>query len=344
MPSKIIPNRPKNQKEISREGLIPSDIRYESNIPLGENPNQEQTGIEFNRSTKMSWRFDNQKDRAKPFSIGIQDIDEAIFYYFKNVIKPFVYQNGEKREVPVIYASPERWKSIRKDGYYRDAKGAIMLPIIYFKRNNITKNRALANKLDANNPNLYTTWKSEFNPHNFYSNFMALTNMIPSKKYYVTVVPDYVNITYTCTIQTYYIEQINKIIEAIEYASDAYWGDPERFKFKALIDSFETVNDVPENAERLVQSNFTLNLSGYLVPDTIQKNNTALSKVYSKSKVLFQMETTSDPSVFMTNDTVALENKFGNETLKARTRDYDEYSVRGETSVASEDNEEEIND
>ena len=44
---------------------------------------------------------------------------------------------------------------------------------------------------------------------------------------------DYVTLTYSCIIQTYYVEQLNKIIEAINYASDSYWGNPERFKFKA---------------------------------------------------------------------------------------------------------------
>ena len=31
------------------------------------------------------------------------------------------------------------------------------------------------------------------------------------------------------------MEQLNKIIEACEYASDAYWGNPERFQFRAFI-------------------------------------------------------------------------------------------------------------
>lgn len=342
--SKIIKPTPPTQEDLSRRNVIPSDIRYVSNTPEPANPNASETGINFNRSTKNSWKFDQQRDRAKPFTIGIQDIDEAVFYYFKEVIKPFVYQNNERYPVPVIYASPEKWKSIQRDGYYRDLKGAIMLPILYFKRNSITKNRSLSNKLDANSPNFYTAWQSEFNPHNFYSNFMALSNMIASKKYYLTVVPDYVDISYQCTVQTYYIEQINKIIEAIEYASDSYWGDPQRFKFRAFIDSFQTVNEIPDNAERLVQANFNINLSGYIVPDTVQKDMTALTKAYSRSKIKFQIETTSDSSVFMTNDTVALENKFGYDIMKARTRDYDDYSVRGRSSAVAEDNEEEIND
>jgi hypothetical protein len=32
------------------------------------------------------------------------------------------------------------------------------------------------------------------------------------------------------------MDQLNKIIEAIEYASDSYWGDPQRYQFRAMID------------------------------------------------------------------------------------------------------------
>ena len=40
------------------------------------------------------------------------------------------------------------------------------------------------------------------------------------------------------------MEQLNKIIESCEYASDAYWGNPERFKFRAFIDSFTTATEL----------------------------------------------------------------------------------------------------
>ena len=77
-------------------------------------------------------------DDTKQYSVGIKDIDEAIFYYFQNEIKPFVYQNGQRREVPIIYGAPERWKSFQRDGYYRDKEGAIMMPIIVIKRDSIS--------------------------------------------------------------------------------------------------------------------------------------------------------------------------------------------------------------
>ena len=291
---------PKSQKEIS-EGLITPSYPQEGN-PNGanqysENPNINQTGIPFNRSTKLS----RKEDTYKEFTVGLQDIDEAIFYYFENVIRPFVYQNGQRREVPIIYGSPERWKAVQKDGYYRDKDGKIMMPLIMFKRNTITKNRSITNKLDANFPNLYTSWQKSYNPSNFYSNFNALNNRVQTKQFVANVVPDYVTITYDVVVQTYYIEQLNKIVEACEYASDAYWGNPERFKFMARIDSFNTVNETNQGEERSVKSTFTINMYGYIIPDTIQKDLSAIKKYNSRSKIIFSLETTSDPQVFNPN-------------------------------------------
>jgi hypothetical protein len=225
-------------------------------------------------------------------SIGIQDIDEAIMYYFQNVIRPSVFQNGEKIPVPVIYVSPEKWKSFQKDGYYRDLQGRIMAPLLMFKRNTITKDRSLNNKLDANNPHNVAVVGQSYKKRNEYSKFNALNNVKPEKTYYVTVVPDHLTITYDCVAFTYYNDQLNKIVEAIEYASDSYWGDPERFKFKATINSFNTTTELSETGERVVKSTFTLNIYGYIIPDTIQKDLKTARKFSDRNRIVFGLEVT----------------------------------------------------
>jgi len=276
---------PKTQKEILVDQQVPFDVER-GNPNKSNNPN---------RATQTSFRNDN----TKPFSISLQDIDGAIMYYFQNVIKPFVVQNEERIEVPVIYGSPEKWKSVQKDGYYKDKNGAVMAPLIMFKRDTLDKNRSLTNKLDANHPHLYTSWAKGYNPKNAYSNFNVLTNRIPVEQFVVNVVPDYVNLTYTCAIQTYYVEQMNKIIEAINYASDSYWGDPERFKFKASIDSYSTAIEISDNSNRLVKGTFTIKLFGYIVPDTVQKDVTAIKKYNSKAQVIIGLETVNGQAEFV---------------------------------------------
>mgnify|MGYP001242291772 FL=1 len=288
---------PKTQRQLSLEqqeafkGIEDRGDSGNPNLSDGNfNANVQETGIEFNRSKEMSFKGDD----TKQYSVGIQDIDEAVFFYFRNVIKPFVMQNGTRREVPIIYGAPERWKSFQRDGYYRDKSNAIMLPIIVIKRNTITKDRTVANKLDANSPNLNGVWQSKFSADNFYDNFSTLNNRKPVKTFYAVAQPDYVTMEYECLIQTYYMSQLNKIIEACEYASDAYWGEPEKFKFRAFIDSFTTATELVQNQDRLVKGTFGIRLRGYIIPNTIQKELKSLKKYNSRSKVTITNEVVRD--------------------------------------------------
>jgi hypothetical protein len=273
---------PKTQREISTSLQTPYDQRY-------GNPNDMQFDPK-NRGNQVSFR----DDTTKPFTLGIQDIDEAVMYYLENVIKPTVIQNGVAQKVPVIYGASERWKQIQKDGYYRDLSGAIMMPIITFKRNNITKDRSVGNKLDANFPNNIEVFEKAYSKRDEYNNFAVLNNRKPQKEYYAVVMPDYVTVTYDFIISTYYVEQMNKIVEAMNYASDSYWGNPERFKFRARIDSFQTNTELPVGAERIVKTNFTLTLRGYIVPDNIQKQLASIKKFSNAVQVVFSTEVVSN--------------------------------------------------
>ena len=280
---------PKTQRQISNS-LITSYDKTQGNPNLA-NP---ELSPEVDRSNKISFRGDT----TKPFSVSIQDIDEAIFYYTREVIKPFVVQNGTRIPVPVVYGSPEKWKSYQKDGYYRDLNGQIMAPLILFKRTGMTKNRSIANKIDANLPYNYGVLTKTYNVKNAYDNFAVLNNRTPNKTFYSVVIPDYLTVNYQFVVFTYYIEQQNRIVEAIEYASDSYWGDPERFKFKANIDSFGFQTELSDNNERIVRSTFDLSLNGYIIPDVIQKDMNSQKKTYEASKLIFALEATSNDAIF----------------------------------------------
>jgi hypothetical protein len=283
---------PKTQREISVE-------QHKSTYVPAGNPNYDDPNVKpINRALQTSFKGDN----VKPFSIGIQDIDEAVFYYFENVIQPSVLQNGERLPVPVIYGSPEKWKSYQKDGYYRDQNGRIMAPLIMFKRDSLEKNRTIGNKLDANNPHNYSISTKKYDPRNSYDNFKVLNNRTPERQFYATVIPDYITITYTCIAFTYYVEQLNKIVEAIEYASDAYWGDPQRYKFKAMIDSFGFQTELVNNDERIVRSTFNIKLNGYIVPEILQKDINSLKKYTDTTKVLFSVEASSIDALYTGQD------------------------------------------
>jgi len=270
---------PKTQREISQEQIIPYDQR-------GKSPSGSSKRREYQRSVKDS--------DVKRFNIGLQDIDETIVYYFNNVIKPSVVQNGSKVNVPILYGSPERWASVQKDGFYRDKNGKIQTPLIMFKRDSIEKNRNLGNKLDANNPTNFGIFKRNFSKKNIYDRFSILTNRAPEEEYYGVIIPDYVTLEYSCIIFTNYIEQMNKIVEAINFASDSYWGDPERFNFRAMIDSYTTTTELSQGQDRVVKTNFTITMMGHIVPDSINAEIAGMNRFFSKSRVRFELETSGD--------------------------------------------------
>ena len=143
--------------------------------------------------------------------------------------------------------------------------------------------------------------KKKYDTKNFYSNFGVLNNRKPEEQFYAVTIPDYVTLTYSCVVYTYYVEQLNKIIEAIEYASDSYWGNPQRYQFKAAIDSFTTVTELPQDNVRVVRSTFDIKLYGHIIPNTLQNNISSLKKFRNKSKLIFSMETVENPALLFPN-------------------------------------------
>ena len=295
-------DRIKKKPRVARQYELSQAQIEDNSIDQGGLPDMPAEGLSSDNRPHINRAREISKKDSKSsadFYMGLEAIDEAIFYYFENVIKPSVISNGDMVDVPVIYGSGERWKLAQKDGFYRDKGGKVQTPLVMLKRESIEKRRDLGNKLDANNPQLYVTYQEKFTQRNKYDNFALLNNRIPQKEFTATVVPDYVNLTYSGIIWTDYISQLNKIIEAVNYASDAYWGDSERFKFMAQIDQFSNINEVTNDDSRIVRANFTLKLQGYIIPENVQKKlKESNTRWFSKSQIILDSQTTilEDPS------------------------------------------------
>jgi hypothetical protein len=219
----------------------------------------------FNRAEEVSLKGDTDKT----ISIGLEDIDFTILYYLEKVIKPTVTQNDKQVIVPVIYGSPELWKSVQADGFYRDKNGKTLIPLIMVKRESFEKNRLLGNKLDGNIVHNVQYFEKGYSRKNVYDNFSVLNNQKPQKEYMLGIIPDYITLTYKLSLFTDYTTQMNKLIEAIEFSSDSYWGDKEKFLFRASITSFPTPILVEKGSDRANKSELTLTIQGYIIPNTI---------------------------------------------------------------------------
>jgi len=278
--------RPQNRREFMNKLIVPADKQYGNpNLVFSEpfKPGQP----EFNRAYETS--FEPTGDRK--YSIGLSDIDQSIMYHFTNVLKLTVYQNNGTVLVPVIYGSPEKWKSIQKDGYYRDGSAKIMSPLLVFKRSSVVQNRTLGNKIDGNVARNVQLYEKVFSRRNIYDNFNVLQNQKPQKEYTVVVTPDYVTVNYTCIMWTNFVEQMNKLIEAVNFASNSYWGDPDSFQFLAKTETFTDAQVYEQGEDRLVRVEFDLTVNGYLIPDSLNAYLAQLSgKTYNICKIVFTTE------------------------------------------------------
>tara|TARA_Y100000592_G_C5474169_1_gene321259 strand:- start:1705 stop:3435 length:1731 start_codon:yes stop_codon:yes gene_type:complete len=226
-------------------------------IPRSQRP-------ELNRARQ----YKREQGEPDDISVSLMDMDGAIMYYFENVIKPMVFENGEQIKVPVMYASPERWYSINKNGFMRDSKRRIILPVIAFRRTGMEKDDTIAvDKIDPQDPKLFYTFERKFTDRNRYDNFSVQQGLMPQREYYNVAVPDYMVLNYDFIIFTSYIEQMNKLVERINWSAGSYWGEPGKMRFKTNIESFTDTTELAE-ADRIVKTEFSVSLKGYLIPDS----------------------------------------------------------------------------
>jgi len=254
--------------------------RSESNKPL---PRKQ-------RVVNRGYLYSRKDENVKNTEITLMDMDSAIQFYFDQVIKPSVEDNGENIKVPIMYASPERWKSIQRDGFMRDKKRQTITPVIVYRRTSIEKDETLPiDKLDANDPKHFYTFEKKFSTVNKYDNFSTQIGTIPQREYYNVMMPDYVTLTYDFIIWTSYIQQMNKIVERVVYSDGAYWGDPKKLRFRSAVETFTDATEIGD-AERLVRTNFTVTLKGYLLPKGNFDHRSTTQKFITPKKLIFGME------------------------------------------------------
>ena len=212
-----------------------------------------------------------REDTIQDISVSLMDMDSAIMFYFENVIKPTVVENGETVKVPIMYSSPERWSAIQKTGFMRDSKRQIILPVIAFRRTGMEKDDTMAvDKMDPEEPKLHYSFERKYNANNRYDNFTVQQGLLPQREYYNVAMPDYMVLSYDFIVWTHYIEQMNKLIERINWSAGSYWGEPNKMRFRTNIESYSDATEVTDR-ERLIRTEFSVTLKGYLIPEAFNE-------------------------------------------------------------------------
>ena len=242
---------------------------------------------DYNRAKQI--RRDGKDDNVQNISNTIMDMDGAIMYYFNEVIKPTIVENKETVKVPVMYASPERWFSIQKQGFMRDKRQQLITPAIVFRRTGMERNENIpVDKMDANKPHNFQVFQQKYSQNNRYDQFSRTVGETPNKEFYNVVVPDYMILNYEFTIWTSYIEQMNKLVERINYTDGSYWGEPGKMKFRSRIETFTDASEL-DAGERLVKTNFSVQLMGYIIPEEFNSLITT-QKHLTPKKIVINMD------------------------------------------------------
>jgi len=194
-----------------------------------------------------------ETNRAKQLSIDKQfqkgvkiiDVDSAIADYMSKVIIPNLEENGNLLKVPLIYGNAERWEGARVQGYLRDARGRIQIPMVMFRRSSIQKNESMPVFKEAGT----IQYAKKYSAKNRYDRFSIMTGAQPVYEIYSVSIPSYVTIQYEMVIWTSFTEHMNVLVEAFQNQSERYWGMEDGFKFKSSINSFETSQEVAQGTE-----------------------------------------------------------------------------------------------
>lgn len=218
---------------------------------------------DIDRSSQTRRDTDKQKDNT----VRLIDIDTTIFKHLEH-IQIQVIDDGNRIKVPIYYASPEKWKAIQKDGIIRDYNGKMILPAIVLQR--VNSERDMANAMF----NKYLTYSvmKRYSEKNRYTAFNILTNQnAPINEVYDVTMPDHMTFTYHFIIWTEYVEQMNAVIEKINFETEDYWGELRGLRFRTRIDSFSHTVELQVDQDRIVKSEFDLIVRGYLLPDVNYK-------------------------------------------------------------------------
>ena len=219
-------------------------------------------------------------------SIKLFDIDYAMMSYLEDVALPTLNDNGRSLKIPVIYGNSERWVGARRQGVYRDTHGKIQLPLMMIRRTSIAKDEAMP----MLNRHVSYSGITKYSKENRYDRFTALGgNVSPKYEIYKITMPEYVELNYDCMVWTSYTEQLNDVMEQLQYTG-TYWGDKDKFKFRTSLGDFNVVNEVGEGTERINRVEFSLSVKAYLLPEKFDGENTTKKSISTK-RVVFSTET-----------------------------------------------------
>lgn len=296
--------------------------------------------IDLGRGRDTQIRRD--KDKVRSLGITLYDIDFAVKSFIDQTMQPKVEDGGDFVAVPTLYANSEKWASIQRNGFLKDKKGKTLVPLITFRRSNVQMVPQLRRNKVATTNQLAYVMQSKYNRLSPYDKFSSLYGTKMPKEYFITPIPDYVDVTYDFIIWTEYQTQLNAMVEQFVYYSGQTFGEKNFFRFASMLESLAMEDSNTTGQDRLVRANFQLVIHAYLLPKDIA-GETTTRRVIAPNKINFTSEafrdintSLSDNAVVYQSDpfrTINYDNQNASEDLTRRLRDSNDVNQNGSPGV-----------
>lgn len=258
-------------------------------------------------------------------SCGLEDLDRAIFNLFDKDIPLFYMHANQQRKVPVIFATGERFATLRRKEPLADRNDALILPLISIIRNGIENKpqKGMANNMMFPSviakriANEDTAWKQISNKENLLNSLysssrkteiegdLSLQPKITNNIVEVIEIPPprYFGATYEVTIWSTFTQQMNTIMETIMSAYTLHPGQQFRVEsdkgywFPAFIESNVSQDASHQDfsdTERYVKYSFNISATGYIIAPDILGGKTSLRSFKSAPQISFEIGTSQD--------------------------------------------------
>lgn len=247
----------------------------------------------------MTRTFDNKR-LVKPLTLI--DVDAGFFAWWDKKLNISLNNDrGDRRKIPVLPLSPERWSLAREEGI-RDKDGTLALPIIVVAR---------TAEGGPNEPGFQRIFADLKMDHTYYKQIDPKSSLIkelnkqrpksidpdsPIYEVFTHVAPDHYVLTYTVDIWTPTMQDMNTVIEKIgqelDYKSvkSFQFKSDDGFTFQAFQeDGLEDDSNVTDftGKERLVRKTFKFRVPAYIMPQSDQKRDT-FKRYFSQTKLVFK--------------------------------------------------------
>ena len=236
------------------------------------------------------------KDFTKNFSVTLKDIDTSVMTHIKDVMKPRIKEANEIIKVPVFYGNEERWKAVRQRGVLRDKNGVLILPLIMFRRTDVSFDDAMPMSFDhdVKGEFIKVARSNKWSKDNQYDRFSVQRGIKPVQEIVYTGMPDHVVCNYSVVMMTNFIEQMNILNDLFLEHIGTYFGDSEQYKFLSSLDGgLSDASEMNREGERLIKTEFSLSIKAYVIPEftsNIFGTTAETTKGLTPSRVTFGFE------------------------------------------------------